>query len=208
MKQPDQKHLSTDDRKRAIGAAVRSLIAESGFEGLRMRDIAERVGINIATLHYHVPSKEALIKLLTTSLADEFIAIHQKYSRDSLSPLQELQLEFRIFEDVRVSNSELHIVMGELKRRARHDENVAAHVGPMHRYWAERVTKILARGIQDGTFRSDLNPLAGAHIMIGSLVTIDNDPKHQVHHIHSVAEEIIRSFLSVPTKGLSNGQYL
>ena len=196
MKQPDQKHLPTDDRKRAIGAAVRSLIAESGFEGLRMRDIAERVGINIATLHYHVPSKEALIKLLTTSLADEFVAIHQKYNRDSLSSKEELQLEFQIFEEVRSSNPQLHIVMGELKRRARHDEKVAIHVGPMHHYWAERVTKILARGIEDGTFRSNLNPVAGAHILIGSLVTIDTDPEKQVQHIHSVSEEIFRSFLS------------
>jgi len=196
MNQPDSKYLSTDDRKRAIGAAVRSLIAELGFEGLRMRDIAERVGINIATLHYHVPSKEALIKLLTTSLADEFVTIHQKYNRDLLSPLQELQLEFRIFEEVRTSNPELHIVMGELKRRARHDEKVAIHVGPMHNYWAERVTKILARGIADGTFRSDLNPVAGAHIMIGSLVTIDNDQEKQVQLIHTVSEEIFRSFLS------------
>ena len=196
MKLPDQKHLPTDDRKRAIGAAVRNLIAESGFEGLRMRDIAERVGINIATLHYHVPSKEALIKLLTTSLADEFVAIYQKYNRDALSPLQELQLEFQIFKEVRLSNPELHIVMGELKRRARHDEKVAIHVGPMHNYWAERVTKILARGIEDGTFRSDLDPVAGAHIMIGSLVTIDNDPEKQVQHIQSISEEIFRSFLS------------
>ena len=35
-----------------------------GVEGLRTRDIAERVGINFATLHYHVPSKEALIEFL------------------------------------------------------------------------------------------------------------------------------------------------
>lgn len=198
MKQSEQKYLPTDDRKRAIGAAVRCLIAESGFEGLRMRDIAERVGINIATLHYHVPSKEALIKLLTTSLADEFIAIHQKYNRDSLTPLQELQLEFQIFEEVRTSNPQLHIVMGELKRRARHDEKVAIHVGPMHKYWVERLAKILARGIEDGTFRSNLDPESGAHIMIGSLVTIDTSLENQVRLIRSVSEEILRSFLSTP----------
>ena len=55
-----QKRESTEDRRAAIARAARELIVEKGVEGLRTRDIAERVGINIATLHYHVPSKEAL----------------------------------------------------------------------------------------------------------------------------------------------------
>ncbi|MBI4046729.1 MAG: TetR family transcriptional regulator, partial [Devosia nanyangense] len=43
---------STEERRRAIAMAARQLIIEKGFEGLRTRDIADRVGINIATLHY------------------------------------------------------------------------------------------------------------------------------------------------------------
>ncbi|MDB5535826.1 MAG: TetR/AcrR family transcriptional regulator, partial [Devosia sp.] len=50
------KRESGDDRKVAIALAARALIVEKGMEGLRTRDIADRVGINIATLHYHVPS--------------------------------------------------------------------------------------------------------------------------------------------------------
>ena len=205
MKQPEQKHQPTDDRKRAIGAAVRRLIVESGFEGLRMRDIADRVGINIATLHYHVPSKEALIELVTSTLRDEFIAIQMKADRTNLTPEQELRLEFQIFQDVRENNPELHIVIGELKRRARHDEKVAFYVEPMQGTWLNRVSDILARGVADGTFRADLNPKAGAHMMIGSLVTIETDPKMQIQQIQSISEEIFRSFLSPSQKGLSNG---
>ena len=54
---------SGDERRIAIARAARALIIGKGLEGLRTRDIAERVGINIATLHYHVPSKEALVAL-------------------------------------------------------------------------------------------------------------------------------------------------
>jgi AcrR family transcriptional regulator len=43
---------------------ARALIIEKGFEGLRMRDFADRVGIIIAALHSHVPSKQALIELV------------------------------------------------------------------------------------------------------------------------------------------------
>ncbi len=70
----DKSSVPTADRRREIAAAARSLIAERGFEGLRTRDIAARVGINVATLHYHVPTKEALIGLVAQSLRDDFIA--------------------------------------------------------------------------------------------------------------------------------------
>ena len=61
-----------DDRRDAIARAARSLIVEKGVEGLRTRDIADRVGINIATLHYHVPTKEALIELVTPTFTNSW----------------------------------------------------------------------------------------------------------------------------------------
>src|SRR5437773_9775968 len=48
-------------RGELIMAAYRRL-ATDGFEGLRTRDIAADVGVNIATLHYYFPTKEALIR--------------------------------------------------------------------------------------------------------------------------------------------------
>src|SRR5438093_10595215 len=50
------------DRRRALVAAAYRRIASDGFEGLRTRDIAADVGVNIATLHYYFPTKEALIR--------------------------------------------------------------------------------------------------------------------------------------------------
>jgi AcrR family transcriptional regulator len=64
----ERRRAPTDDRRAAIAKAARELIAEKGVEGLRTRDIADRVGINVATMHYHVPTKEALIELVAESL--------------------------------------------------------------------------------------------------------------------------------------------
>ena len=50
------------DRRRALVAAAYTRIANEGFEGLRTRDVAADVGVNIATLHYYFPTKEALIR--------------------------------------------------------------------------------------------------------------------------------------------------
>src|ERR1041384_7947179 len=49
-------------RRPPLGAAPFRRLASAGFGGLRTRDVAADVGVNIATLHYYFPSKEALIR--------------------------------------------------------------------------------------------------------------------------------------------------
>src|SRR5437667_12188339 len=51
-----------EDRREALVRAAFNEIADRGFEGLRTREVAAEVGMNIATLHYYFPTKEALIR--------------------------------------------------------------------------------------------------------------------------------------------------
>src|SRR6202011_3156300 len=53
---------SRKDRRQALVQAAFNQVAERGFEGLRTREVAAEVGVNIATLHYYFPTKEALIR--------------------------------------------------------------------------------------------------------------------------------------------------
>ena len=51
-----------ENRRQALVEAAIDEIAERGFEGLRTREVAAHVGLNVATLHYYFPTKEALIR--------------------------------------------------------------------------------------------------------------------------------------------------
>ena len=113
-------------RRAEIAEAARALIAERGFEGLRTRDIAERVGINIATLHYHVPTKDSLIEIVAQSLRDDFIAQNIARPRAGKTAWQRLMDEFEDFRDILVNNPDLFIVFSELLMRAKRDPRVAA----------------------------------------------------------------------------------
>src|SRR5690349_7295899 len=106
-----------DDRRAAIAEAARQIIIEKGLEGLRTRDIAARVGINIATLHYHVPSKEALIALVADSLRQDFRAQAQRHPRDGKNALERLHLEFDDFRETVRDMPELIIILTELGER-------------------------------------------------------------------------------------------
>jgi AcrR family transcriptional regulator len=200
MNEPTQKYRPTDDRKRAIAAAARSLIVEKGFEGLRTREIADRVGINIATLHYHIPTKEALIELVAQSMSDDFMAQHMRRPRAGKPPLEQLRIELDHHAQTRRDNPELLLVMEEMGRRARHDEAIARYINPMRAYWHAQIVEILKAGVADGTFRSDLDPASAAYMVIGVMLASSifrlDDPKS----IDSTVAELLRAIVSDTTK--------
>jgi len=185
-----------DSRRAEIALAVRGLIAERGFEGLRMRDIAERVGINIATLHYHIPSKEALITLVAQSLRDDFIAQHRARPRDGLTPLECMRLEFADFRDTFLNTPDRYLVMGEMQERSRRDPAVAAAMSPMRGYWHQQWRAILEAGRADGTFRADLDPSAAASILIGGMIATTKQPNPSAEALDRVFSELERCFRS------------
>lgn len=166
---PNSKRESGDERRLAIAAAARAVIVEKGLEGLRTRDIAQRVGINIATLHYHVPSKETLVALVAESIRHDFRIQAQRHPRDGKSGLEQLRLEFDDFRETAQDMPELIIILTELVERARRDAAIAEIVLPLNQFWRNQFVEIFRLGIADGSFRPDLDPEAAAMITTGAL---------------------------------------
>lgn len=52
--------LSTDERRKAILVAIRSVFAEKGFHGTTTKELAEAAGVSEALLFKHFPSKDAM----------------------------------------------------------------------------------------------------------------------------------------------------
>ena len=160
----------TDDRRAEIARAARALIVEKGFEGLRTRDIADRVGINVATLHYHVPSKEALIELVAESLRAEFMQQSIDRPRAHLSARQRLDLEFVDFRELAETGSDVMRVFSEFTERGRRDERIAAVMTPMREHWRGILSRILTEGVSDGVFRAGMDVEAMASMIMASMV--------------------------------------
>jgi AcrR family transcriptional regulator len=160
---------STDERRAAIAGAARAIIVERGFEGLRMRDIAERVGINVATLHYHVPAKETLIQLVAQNLKAEFRAQAERRPRRGLNGLELLRTELADFRETVTEMPDLIVVMTELMERARRDPSIAAIMRPMRQFWAGQFEAIFDTGKADGTLEPGIDSKAAAQITVGAL---------------------------------------
>ena len=191
---PPPKRESSDDRRAAIAAAARALVHEKGFEGLRTRDIAERVGINIATLHYHVPSKAALIQLLAETMQDDFR--HQSLARPRahLSGAEQLEYEFADYLELLTAQQQLLEVMSELTQRAARDPAIAAVLRPMRRGWEAMVADIFRTGVADGSFRRDLDPAAAALLLIGALSEFRRGTDRSPENYERLCAELRRAF--------------
>ena len=193
---PDPCHTSKresgDERRVAVAKAARALIMEKGLEGLRTRDIAERVGINIATLHYHVPTKEALVTLVAESLRSDFKAQALRRPRAGLSGLAQLREEFVEFRETLSDMPDLIGVISELSDRAGRDPAIANIMVPMQTFWTNQFVQIFRDGIADGSFRHDVDPEAAAIIVTSAMAECWRP--HRRDRLEAILAEFERSF--------------
>src|SRR5256885_14779897 len=112
------------ERQEALVQAAYDLLAERGFEGLRTRDIAAKVGVNIATLHYYYPSKEKLIRGVVGYAMERF----RTTLRPAGSPGEQVKVQFAGIRRLARTEPELFVVMGELGLRGRRDHAIAGVV--------------------------------------------------------------------------------
>jgi AcrR family transcriptional regulator len=152
-------HPEDDHGKRrlALLQAAYDVVATAGFEGLRTRGVAERVGVNIATLHYYFPSKQQLIEGLSMLIGAKFVTLHASAPESSgLPALDHLRQEFADGRFYLTHHSDLLLVMQEFGLRGKRDPQVQKVVDQMNHHWQANVERIVRHGMADGTFRSDL----------------------------------------------------
>jgi TetR/AcrR family transcriptional repressor of bet genes len=63
---------STEARRAQIVAGLKQVMAVQGYAGANMRAIADAAGLTSGLLHYHFPSKQAILLGLLDSLAERW----------------------------------------------------------------------------------------------------------------------------------------
>src|ERR1700757_4991719 len=105
-------------RRDSLGRAAFACLAADGFEGLRTRSVADRAGVNIATLHYYFPTKEALIGGVADFFAFRVIMLHAPpVPQTGSAALDRLHQEFADACFYRAEHPELAAVLFELQLR-------------------------------------------------------------------------------------------
>jgi AcrR family transcriptional regulator len=151
-------------RQELVEAAYRR-IAEAGFEGLRTREVAAEAGVNIATLHYYFPSKEALIRGVVGHAMGRFRTTFASGSR----PGEQLAANLRGVRRLAAHEPELFVVMGELALRSGRDPAIAAIFKEMVEAWHSTLRGLIRHAQEEGFVESRLDPDTLASLVIATL---------------------------------------
>lgn len=155
------------DRKSELVEIAYRLIAQNGLEGFRIRQVAAEAGIDNGTLHYHFPTKEALILGVVDYLMEDLKHNRAVQEDGASTALDELRMEF---EDIRLRlrrTPEQFIVLSDLAVRSWRDPVVAKMFRKLDDGWHVHLVALLERGIQQGIFRKNLNvPLCARAMMV------------------------------------------
>lgn len=157
---------SAKRRHEVILAAYRT-IAEKGFEGLRMREIATRAGMDHATLHYYFAGKEALIRgVLEYIVRDLSIGRSAAAEAGDKSARKRLAAHFdALVQQVR-ETPEMFVVLAEINARSLRDPAVRAVVTENDEGWKRFLIEILEEGIRREEFQVRFGAEAGAEAII------------------------------------------
>ncbi len=158
-----------DGRRAELVRATYELIADNGLEELRTRDIAAKVGINIATLHYYFDTKEELVASVVDHIMGLFRTVHSPLARDATA-LEELRHLFATQTHRRRVEPRLDVVVQEMMLRGRRDERVRARLEVMMLLWNGHVEGIVARGVQSGELARDVDPKVAAGVITSCMI--------------------------------------
>lgn len=158
----------SEKRARELVLAAYRQIAERGFEGLRTRDVANEVGVNIATLHYYFPTKEALIGAVLQHAMDRFRTTLQPHG----TPDSQLRNYLRATRKLLRDEPELGAVMSELALRSARDAGIRKIMDEMYGQWHDAVRGLLKRAARSGKLRSGLDAESTAALIVATLTAI------------------------------------
>lgn len=160
---------AADGRRNELVRATYELIAENGLEELRTRDIAARVGINIATLHYYFDTKETLVAAVVDHMTELFRTVRAPLAENA-SALAELEHLFTTRSYRRRVEPKLELVVQEMLLRGRRDEKVRARLEAMLLGWNGYVESIIARGVRDGDFPRTIDARLAAGVITSFMI--------------------------------------
>ena len=154
-------------RQELVLAAYRE-IAAHGFEGLRTREVAGEVGVNIATLHYYFPTKESLIQAVLDHAMSRF--------RTTLAPhgstSDQLRNYLRATRKLMLDEPELGAVMAELALRSVRDRSTGRIMNAMYDTWHVTVRGLLRRAVKEGSVKPELDSDAVAAMIVATLTSM------------------------------------
>jgi AcrR family transcriptional regulator len=145
-------------RKETIIETAARLFRERGFSATSMRDLAEQVGVEAASLYNHISSKAEILQELCFKVANKFMSHIDKVDASDLAAIKKIEavLRFHIqqmlhhYEEVYVSDREWkHLT-----------DPYLSNIQTQRRVYRQRIASIIEEGIKKNEIKKIDAPTA------------------------------------------------
>ncbi|MER5888591.1 TetR/AcrR family transcriptional regulator [Streptomyces sp. NPDC001941] len=153
------------ERRNTLVLAAYQCLAEDGFERLRLRDVATRVGIDHSSIHHHFPTKQDLVVAVVDHATQQF----RSTTPPEGSPVERLRQHLATLGRRIVDEPELHIVLRELDLRARRDPELREIITSHEEGWRNSLRALLTDAAAAGALVPGVDPTTGAELIIATV---------------------------------------
>lgn len=179
-------------RKETIVDTAARLFRERGFAATSMRDLAEQVGVEAASLYNHISSKAGILQELCFKVANQFISNIDKIEAEDIPAIKKIEaiLRFHIrqmvnhYEEVYVSDREWKHLTDPYLSNMRNQRRV----------YRQRIASIIEDGIRKNEIKKIDAPTA-VLIMLHAVSGIESWHRSKQKISGEVLEENMISIL-------------
>lgn len=151
-----------------VQAAIR-VLARQGYARTSLLDIAKEAGMSKGAIHYHFPTKEALIEVVLKTACDAVQArTIQAWERGG-SPFEALHSALDTLWRVRAERSDDAMVVADLLAQSLYDERLRPHMADFYRLAATQIHEYLTSHFFGLGFRPRISEALLPRLVIGLL---------------------------------------
>ncbi|MBS1565573.1 MAG: TetR/AcrR family transcriptional regulator [Bacteroidetes bacterium] len=145
-------------RKETIIETAARLFRERGFSATSMRDLAEQVGVEAASLYNHISSKAEILQEICFKVANQYTHHIEKVDASDISALKKIEEILRFLIKQMLHNyEEVYVTDREWKHLT---DPYLSNIQSQRRTYRQRIASIIEEGIKKGEIKNIDAPTA------------------------------------------------
>ncbi|MCL4461870.1 MAG: TetR/AcrR family transcriptional regulator [Nitrospirae bacterium] len=144
--------METPDTTDRILDAAQDLVQSRGFNAFSYRDVAEKIHIRTASIHYHFPKKDDLALALIRRYHERFLYTLRQIGQGESRPENRLAAYMELFSDLSSRGERLCLFAVFSADATSLSEDVQAEIRSFYDTNVDWIANVIERGRQAGSF--------------------------------------------------------
>jgi AcrR family transcriptional regulator len=190
------KNSANGTKKETILEEAARLFYEKGFSATSMRDLAEQLGVEAASLYNHIHSKSEILKGICFRVAEAFMTRMEQVEMNNETALKKIEGLIRFHVQQMIHEYEyVHVSDGEWKHLA---EPYLTEYQAQRRSYRKRFAALIEEGIRENQVK-DIDPPTAVLIMLQAVGGIESWHRRKRK---ITAEQLEENMVTILVQGL------